>query len=73
MKNDKILDFNDVLKNREILKFINDMDVIITKMEEEIDLLKNALDEIIKQFDYSNSPEWRKDFKEYIFNIVKKR
>lgn len=42
-------------------------------LERQVDLYEAALEECIKQFDYSNDAIWREDFKYTLLNIAKKQ
>lgn len=50
----------------------NDRDFLYL-MTKQAKLMEYALEESIRQFDYNNNPEWRKDFKERMFNHARER
>ena len=42
-------------------------------MTKQAKLMEYALDECIRQFDYSNNKQWREDFKEMMITHAKER
>lgn len=49
------------------------MDAYVNFLEKQARVFELALEEVICQFDYSNSQRWREDFKSIMLNIAKER
>jgi hypothetical protein len=46
---------------------------LLDLMTKQAKIMEYALDECVKQFDYSNNKEWREDFKQAMIGHAKQR